>query len=156
MNFEQENIVEANCWTFGMFAKKNGNVDYKQLKEDLKQIEYYIAAISLETVDGEYFARLSQSFGYKWLFENLKNDKEDCSKIFKDFTSGSVFERFSEHAPEVIKRGFDTLFNILKTSPEKFKENGIDQSKIESLVGMAPAILKKVDSAFSRPILKNI
>ena len=154
MNFEPEFIVEDKYWAFGTFAKKDGTIDYAQLKQDLETLGTCIAAISLETEDGEYFARLSQRIGYKWIFENSKDINDDPSEHFEDFISGSVFEKFAEHAPEIIKRGFDTLATTLETSPDEFKANGINLGRIKNLTSISASIIKKVDNAFAHPILK--
>lgn len=155
MDFEPENIVEDKYWTFGMFAKKDGTIDYKQLLDDLRTMSVCIAAISLETADGIYYARLVQKLGYRWIFENTKNPSDNPVEYFKDFTSGSVFENFAENVPQIMKRGFDALENILKTNPEEFKKNGINEGQIKNLISISASILKKTDEAFSKPVLKR-
>lgn len=156
MDFEPEFIVEDTYWCFGVFAKKNGTIDYNQLKKDLEQIEYYIAAIDLKTANGDYFGRLCQKCGYRWILENIDDSNDDCSECFNDFVKGSVFEQFTEQALILIQRGFNALSNILKTTPDELRKNGIDVEQVENIVSMSNAIIKKTSMAFEHPVQKLI
>lgn len=147
MDFEPENIVDEHYWSFGSFVSRDGKVDYKKLREDLEQIEYYLAAIVLETVDGEFFARLCQDVGYKWIFE-VPRTVVDRRKCFEDFINGSVFKKFQDFAPEKIRRGFEALEELFENHREELERNSVDVELVENLISISKPILNKMDYAF--------
>ena len=155
MDFEPDFIAEDKYWAFGLFAKKDGTIDWKLLKQSMEDLQYFIAAISLKTADGEYYARLCQSCGYKWIFENTENSSEDVSEYFKDFIEGSVFQQFAEQALKIITRGFDNLAQVVASTPDEFKKNGVDIEKVKDILSVSASILRKTANAFEHPVQKK-
>ena len=145
-----KNIKNDKYYCFGSRFYNNGSIDYKELRDELEEAQYYYAAMMFDCDDIGFNLRMQVYSPAQWIFE--AEDYDVTEEDFNNFIQTKQFKRFAEAIPEKVQ----AAIGALQMADEKeLQQNGIKKQAVDKITSNSLRIMTIVKAACKQPKMKK-
>lgn len=145
-----KNIENDKYYCFGSSFYSNGSIDYKALRGEIEESQYYYASMMFDCDDIGFNIRMQVYSPAQWLFE--ADDYEVTEEDFKNFIQTKQFKRFAKAIPEKIQAAIGALQMV---DEKELQQNGIKKKDVDRITSNSLRIMTIVKAACKQPKMKK-